>query len=774
MIPILYESTETAFASNGIGRLVDCISCLVTEERNGIFEVEFQYPVDGKLYNEITEGRIISVTHDDTRTRQPFIIYRRSAPINGIVTFNAHHVSYNLSHCILQPFTATSVADAFSQMASKSITPCAFTFWTDKATSGNFAVTVPISIKEILGGVQGSILDVYGSGEYAWDKYTVRLYQNRGQNSGVTIRYGKNLVDLTQERDASGVYNSVIPYWSNGETIVMLGTEVISKSGISAVIAVPLDMSGDFENAPTAAQLRSAAQTRLNNSDAWIPDENITIDFVALWQTDEYKDVAVLQRVKLCDTVTVIHPKLGLTVQAKVVKTVYNTLLDKYDKLELGQAKTSFAETITKAIEATVKKETVSTSMMKAAIDHATEMITGGLGGHVVFTLNADGEPQEICIMDTDDIQTAVNVLRINQNGIGFSTTGYNGQYTTAWTIDGHFNADFITAGFLSANIIHGGTLKLGGSGNGNGILEIYDANGNRIGRLDNTGADIVGNLHIKKLDFDVYVDNFTINDMDYAGHPETTYPAFVENAKAITIALVDKTEGSWPRARQYHYINDMYSGSPTNQTFTKYYLWESQRSDFASNTFYPFSETYARGGYTIEGGGSSANYFKFSITASGFGTDGDDYAFRVNSSRIYAVGNGYKFEVDSTSGRINDQTIQVASSSSKRYKHGITSKLDSWLDPHRLYKLETKQFVFNDDHKTQYPDMEGNLIPGFIAEEVAEIYPSAVIHDRETGEIESWDERRILPGMLALIQEQKKQIDELTARLERLEALML
>ena len=203
MIPILYESTETSFTSNGIGRLADCVSCLVTEERNGIFEVEFQYPVTGRLFDEITEGRIISVTHDDTKTRQPFIIYRRSAPINGLVTFNAHHVSYNLSHCILQPFTVSSVSEAFTLMASKSITQCDFTFWTDKVTSGNFAVTVPISIKEILGGVKGSILDVYGGGEYAWDKYTVKLYQNRGTDSGVTIRYKKNLTDLTQERDTS-------------------------------------------------------------------------------------------------------------------------------------------------------------------------------------------------------------------------------------------------------------------------------------------------------------------------------------------------------------------------------------------------------------------------------------------------------------------------------------------------------------------------------------------------------------------------------------------
>ena len=124
MIPILYEANETSFLSHGIGRLVDCLRLEVTEERDGIFELEFDYPVNGQHYDDITEGRIIASVHDDNKDVQPFDIYGRSAPIDGVVTFYAHHVSYRLQYAILQPFTASSVSEAFSMMASKCVTPC--------------------------------------------------------------------------------------------------------------------------------------------------------------------------------------------------------------------------------------------------------------------------------------------------------------------------------------------------------------------------------------------------------------------------------------------------------------------------------------------------------------------------------------------------------------------------------------------------------------------------------------------------------------------------
>lgn len=786
MIPILYGELEKTFTTNGIGRLTDCISAVVTEERNGIFELEFQYPITGKWYSSIKEGMIVSAIHDDRKTRQPFIIYRRSAPIDGIVTFNAHHISYNLAFCIMKPFTASTIGQAFSAFEVNSITDCPFTFWTDKTSEGNFKVTVPISIKEILGGVAGSILDVFGGGEYEWDNYTVKLYQHRGQDSGVSIRYGKNMIDLEQDVDISDCYNAVAPYWTNGEVTVTIGTQVVYIAGgiflpyylteennvnltdqngnpisldLQIIQTVPMDLSGDFEEPPTQEQLIAKAKSRLENSEAWLPNENISIDFAALWQTEEYKDLAILQRVSLCDTVTVDYPELGIIgIKKKVIKTVYNVLTEKYDQIEIGEAKTSFADVVTAQMDDKLK-DVPTTTFLQEAINHATALITGGLGGYVIMKTNASGEPEELLIMDTPDIATAVNVIRMNRNGIGFSNSGYNGQFRSAWTIDGHFVADFITAGTMLANRIHGGTLRLGGASNGNGVLELYNGSNVLVGRLDRDGAQISGNLKVDYKNCKLYVDDFTVNDYEYSGHPTQTYSGIGTQTRALKILHLDKTDSSCIRPRTYIIVDDSTSAS---QPYKMFFAWTSDISDYGAMIEVRPATFYLE----------SATNYDLSLGANGI------IAHDYTHNSLIQISNGASLQVifDSSlyiygsGGQINGVEIQLQSSSSRRYKHDIKPIKDNELDPHRLYSLKAKQFVFNDDHKTQYADMAGKTIPGFIAEDVADIYPSAVIHDHE-GQIESWDERRILPAMLSLIQEQKKQIDDLTARLERLEA---
>ena len=230
------------------------------------------------------------------------------------------------------------------------------------------------------------------------------------------------------------------------------------------------------------------AQTKLTESEGWVPDENITVDFVQLWQTEEYKDYAPLQRVRLCDTVSVYYPELGVeAVKTKVIKTVYNVLLDRYDQIELGTPQTTLAQAINKGMAERIE-ELPTVDMMEEAISHATDLISGGLGGYVYLKPNADGEPEEILIMDSPDINTAVHVIRMNKNGIGFSSNGYSGTFRSAWTIDGSFVADFITAGTMSANRIKGGTLTLGGGSNGNGVLEVYNGSGSLVGRMNNAG----------------------------------------------------------------------------------------------------------------------------------------------------------------------------------------------------------------------------------------------------------------------------------------------
>ena len=462
MIPILYSASETAFNSNGIARLSECVSCEVTEERNGIYECQFVYPISGASYDKIQEGCVIACRHDETTDIQPFDIYARSTPINGLVTFYAHHISYRLGNVILKPFTATSCAEAMARMTTENINENPFEFWTDKQTVANFTVSEPISVKALFGGMQGSLIDIFGGGEYEFDRWTVKLHEARGIDTGIQIRYGKNLTDMTQEYDDSGSYNAVVPYWANEDTIVTVPGYIVS---IAETVGQPqrlttMDLSQEFSEAPTAAQLEAKARSLMSQNESWLASENIEVDFVALWQTKEYERFAPLQRVRLCDKVDIIAPELGVVkTSKKVVKTVFDVLADRYSSIELGTVKTSFSSVIQASTEGVLKKTFTTRSYVDTAVATATDRIAGALGGYVVINRNANGEPTEILIMDTDDIETAVNVLRINMAGIGFSENGYGGPYTSAWTLDGAFVADFITTGTLNANLLRAGII---------------------------------------------------------------------------------------------------------------------------------------------------------------------------------------------------------------------------------------------------------------------------------------------------------------------------
>lgn len=404
MIPILYSKSETQFLSNGLGRLTECISCDVTEERNGIYECEFTYPVTGRFCKEMMEnGGIISVTHDNHGDRQAFDIYKFSAPIDGIVTFNAHHISYRLNGIIVTPFEASTCAGALQKISQKSANTNPFTFTTDKVVTAPYIVSVPSNARSLLGGSSGSILDTYGTGEYEWDMFNVNLHLHRGKNSGVTIRYGKNLTDIVNILDKSEIYNAIAPYWTDGENTVILPEVYLAVAGATDIICVPVDLTGDFEEKPSVSDLRSDANIYLSNINPTLANSNITIDFEALWQTTEYEDVAVLQQIGLCDTVSIYFPAIGVTqASAKAIKVVYDSLRDKYKSIEFGDAQTTLAESILgkgasslgdlsdgKIIGASI----ITAALIKAARETIGELtLTDTLGGpNIYFDIDTYG-----------------------------------------------------------------------------------------------------------------------------------------------------------------------------------------------------------------------------------------------------------------------------------------------------------------------------------------------------------------------------------------------
>lgn len=344
MTPILFDKTATVFTSNGIGRLVDCISCKVTEERNGIYELEMQYPLSGRYFNQLMQMGIIVVIHDDNHDLQPFDIYKITEPINGIVTVNAHHISYRLNNIIVEPFTAYSCSAAIAAVKTSSANTNPFTFSTDKTVNATYQLDTPRGVRSTLLGEEGSLLDVYGKADFKFDKFAVSMLVNRGAATGVTVRYGKNMTGITRVRDKSETYSAVAPFWTDGDHVTML-TEVIvgPTTPITPVVPIALDMSDQFEEQPTENELRQAAVSWLDSKQPWLGVDNIKVDFVALWQTTEYEKYAAIQRVGLCDTVSVYFTGMGIVAEnAKIVRVVFDVLAERYDSVEIGDINKKF------------------------------------------------------------------------------------------------------------------------------------------------------------------------------------------------------------------------------------------------------------------------------------------------------------------------------------------------------------------------------------------------------------------------------------------------
>ncbi|MBP5598642.1 MAG: phage tail protein [Pseudobutyrivibrio sp.] len=498
----LFESTEREFNTNGIGPLPDAISCSVTEETNSVYELEMVYPISGMNYSELTFRRLLYAKPNPYSNRQPFRIYALSKPLDGQVTINARHISYDLSDYTASPFSAISVVSAFTNLRNAvDVEDFPFEFWTDKETAVEMETTVPLSVRSILGGIEGSILDTY-RGEYEFDGFTVKLWNHRGTDRGVSINYGKNLTSLKQDENCSDVYTAVRPYWyresnstdpdipdENSGYVELHDKIIMVDQEADYVKILPLDLTNDLQEKPTEEELRAAAVEYIEEHDIGTPKVSLDVSFVNLSDADEYNDLALLEMVKLCDTVDVVFPKLGVNVSAKVNKTVYNVLSGRYDSIELGESKADLTRTI--SINNKTIKERVTKTDLEQAVSIATNLITGQSGGYVV--LNPAEQPQELLILDTPTLETAVNVWRWNSGGLGFSSHGYTGPYTTAITSDGKIVADFILAGTMSANLIKGGVLQLGSRLNQNGALEVYDETNTLISSLDKNGLRMYG-----------------------------------------------------------------------------------------------------------------------------------------------------------------------------------------------------------------------------------------------------------------------------------------
>ena len=386
---------------------------------------------------------------------------------------------------MVEPFTASTIGNALTGLKNHAMVNCPFSFTTGRTTTANFSVTVPSSIWSLLGGQQGSLLDVYG-GEYSWSGYTVTLSNRVGADNGVSVRYGVNMTDLEQDENCADCYTGVVAFWSGEEGVIY--SPVISAVGDYGYVKIlTLDMSAEYMTKPTVDELTTAASNYITNNQIGIPRVSWTVSFVPLSQTEEYKDIAPLETVSLGDTVGVHFARLGVDATARVRCVEWDVRMDRYLSVQLGSIKSTIADTIannTTTLEKTpTKEEVLSLSSLIA------QGIMGANGGSVRFLdTDGDGEPDTLYIADNPDPAAAQKVWRFNYLGWAASETGYNGTFTMGATLEGGIIADFITAGTLSANRIRGGIYRVGGDNNTSGQMYFYDSSGNYYGKINDEG----------------------------------------------------------------------------------------------------------------------------------------------------------------------------------------------------------------------------------------------------------------------------------------------
>lgn len=532
MKPILFPKTATQFNTNGLGRL-DFISCQVTEERNGIYELEGTIAETANHAKQIEAESIIVVKPSQGADLQAFRVYKITKPIGGQFMIYARHISYQLCFITAMPFSVETSASACNTALQGFITNAAgyttqdfpFSFWTDVATVSSYKQTAPATIRSRLGGVEGSILDQFG-GEYEWNNFQVKLHKNRGLvHPAVTLRYGKNIIDFNQEENIENTVTGIVPFWTDSEggdivTLTEKIVEVPNASSFPVKKTIPYDFSQSFEEKPTEAQLRARAQAYINTSDIGVPKVSIKLSFVNLADTEEFKEIAPLQSVNLCDNINVQFEKLGINTTAEIVKTEYDVLREKYNSIEIGSLRSSLMTTISRAMneidgvgeiitnnnidiiseakdyangvagdaesaakdyadgvassaESAAKDyaDGVASSAESAAKDYAdgkasaaetaakgytdtklasyptnndlNQAISTATGwltsadGKIMAKKDANGNWKELYFLSATATQNSGNVLRINENGIGFGRNGWGGSFTQAWTLDG-------------------------------------------------------------------------------------------------------------------------------------------------------------------------------------------------------------------------------------------------------------------------------------------------------------------------------------------------
>ena len=385
MFPILYESIEvgTVPAHNGLGTLSDCTRCEVEQERNGAYELIMEYPMNGIHAAEIGLRRIIKAKPNFTDAPQLFRIDRIGKTLDGFFTVYAKHISYDLSGYIITQGSAINAAEACDLLEDAA---GGFTIRTNKTVAAEFSIETPASVRSFFAGKRGSFLDIYGPAEIKYNNFDVRFLSAAGEDRDVTIRYGKNLLELSQEMNADNLYTAVACFYKPNDGPAITGEAVPTGLTLDVQKTLLIDSTGDFEEAPTPAELKTKAQQYVSQHNLTVPNNNIKLDFI---QSGD-----LTGRVDLCDTVSIYYEALGITrAEVKCIRTKWDCLQEKYIETEFGDVKQDLAETIVgnsdaitenkKGIDNTYKNAKEYTDAVKASLDDDISNLQDQIDGNI-------------------------------------------------------------------------------------------------------------------------------------------------------------------------------------------------------------------------------------------------------------------------------------------------------------------------------------------------------------------------------------------------------
>ncbi len=450
---VLYKKNETDFTHNGL-MILQPIEAVVTEEINGDYSLKLTMP---RGFSEIENEQIIKVP--TPKTDQLFRVYNSDIDMLGNPVFYARHIFYDLLDYFLEDTRPTGNG---TLAISKILENTPFTGTSDIETVNTAYYQTMSPVKAIL-GADNAFITVWG-GEVERDNFFVRIKKRIGADRSVSIRYRKNLTGLRLVTDLSSVATKIMPTGlkEDGQTLLKLPEKYVESPLIGNYVNVKttrihysdIKISEKMSEYQALEALRNTAKQEFEKG-IDKPQVTATIEFVPLQDTEEYKYFSVLEKVYIGDTVQIFHEDLKIELSTKVISYEFDALSRRYKKVILGNVNPKYGDVQRQYVKQQAKQ---TTTALEQAIINATQLITGNSGGYVA--LHPSEKPQEIFIMDTPDMNSAQRVWRWNLSGLGYSSTGINGPFELAMTMDGAIVADFITAGTINGALIKAGSVE--------------------------------------------------------------------------------------------------------------------------------------------------------------------------------------------------------------------------------------------------------------------------------------------------------------------------